>query len=110
MVVAPRAFVQSGPIFLDELICTESDTTLQGCSRGIAGIGLTSCNHNDDVWVQCSGKYLMDILWIKNSVICTQIPMSVVVIMEDVNITAPTLLVATTVHAFQKAIYWKKMV
>ena len=55
MVVAPREFVQSGPIFLDELRCTESDTTLQGCSRGIAGIGLTTCSHRDDVWVQCPG-------------------------------------------------------
>ncbi len=57
MVVAPRAFIQSGPIFLDELRCTEADTTLQECSRSIAGIGLTACDHTDDVWVQCLGTH-----------------------------------------------------
>ena len=55
MVVAPRSFVQSGPIFLDELRCSESDTTLQECSRGIRGIGLIACDHTNDVWVQCAG-------------------------------------------------------
>ena len=55
LVVSPRAFETAGPIFLDELSCTESDRTLEGCRRGIRGIGLTTCNHTDDVWVQCSG-------------------------------------------------------
>ncbi len=99
MVVAPRAFVQSGPIFLDELICTESDTTLQGCSRGIAGIGLTSCNHTKDVWVQCSGTFSIKIWKPRNQMSCVhQIRMNVLLLMEDVNTTAPTLLVVTTVH------------
>lgn len=56
MTIAPREFIQFGPIFLDQLFCTDSDTTLEECSRGIAGIGLTSCNHTEDVWIQCSGN------------------------------------------------------
>ena len=55
IVIAPREFVQFGPIFLDQLFCTDSDTTLQECNRGISSIGLTTCNHTDDVWVQCLG-------------------------------------------------------
>ena len=57
--VLPRTFLQSGPIFLDDLSCTTSDDTLEGCSRGIDGIGLTTCSHTKDVWVQCSGTYIM---------------------------------------------------
>ena len=53
-VVGPRSFLQSGPIFLDKLMCSEDDKTLQEC--GIREIGLTSCDHAYDVWVQCYGR------------------------------------------------------
>ena len=46
----------SGPIFLDELYCTEKDNSLQDCRRGILIIGLTTCSHTEDVWVKCFGK------------------------------------------------------
>lgn len=54
--VSPRSYLESGPIFLDQLFCTDSDTNLQGCARDISGIALTTCNHTEDVWLQCSGR------------------------------------------------------
>ena len=53
--VVPRATLREGPIFLDQLFCSNTDQTLQECSSGIRAIGLTTCNHSEDVWVQCSG-------------------------------------------------------
>ena len=54
--VVPRSPLQEGPIFLDKLFCTGLDQTLQDCSLGIRAIGLTTCNHTQDVWLQCSGN------------------------------------------------------
>ena len=77
----------SGPIFLDELSCTESDRTLEGCRRGIRGIGLTACNHTDDVWVQCSGTYCSLASEQRVDLFLFQILMSVLLIMVNVNTT-----------------------
>ena len=47
----------SGPIFLEGLYCTENDVSLQNCRMEILGIGLTSCSHDEDVWVKCYGEF-----------------------------------------------------
>ena len=54
--MVPRSPLQEGPIFLDKLFCTGLDQTLQDCSLGIRAVGLTTCNHTQDVWLQCSGN------------------------------------------------------
>lgn len=57
-VVPARSFVESGPIFLDQLRCSDQDSNLLECNRDIADIGLTLCDHTTDVWVQCTGMYI----------------------------------------------------
>ena len=52
------AEITSGPIFLDQLLCTESDSSLQECDRHIRTFGFTSCNHSQDVWIRCRGMIL----------------------------------------------------
>lgn len=47
----------SGPIFLDGLYCTGNDVALEDCQKEILGIGLTSCSHDEDVWVECYGEF-----------------------------------------------------
>ena len=51
----PSSFKNSGPIYLDELFCTDMDETIQECQRGIRAIGLTTCTHLEDIWIQCNG-------------------------------------------------------
>ena len=46
----------SGPVFLSELYCSESDTSLEECDRGIVAIGLAGCDHGHDVKLTCKGK------------------------------------------------------
>ena len=53
--VSPRSVLTYGPIFLDQLTCSSTDTDLLGCNRGGAIIGLTECDHTQDVWVECAG-------------------------------------------------------
>ena len=50
-----RDSIGSGPVFLDQLYCSESDVSLQSCERGIAAVGLTSCGHTQDVQILCKG-------------------------------------------------------
>ena len=45
----------SGPIFLDQLQCSESDESLLHCAMGRT-IGLHHCNHSMDVGIKCSGN------------------------------------------------------
>ena len=44
----------SGPIFLDQLQCSDSDQSLLECGMGRA-VGLHRCNHSMDVGIRCSG-------------------------------------------------------
>ena len=54
--VTAEAQITSGPIFLDELLCTGSEPSLVDCSTGIGEVGLTNCDHSQDVWVKCRGQ------------------------------------------------------
>lgn len=47
----------SGPIFLDQLVCSESDENLLECRKN-SRLGLHSCDHMGDVGVRCVGKHL----------------------------------------------------
>ena len=44
----------TGPIWLDDLICSGSELTLLQCSH--RGIGSHNCGHSEDVSVRCSGS------------------------------------------------------
>ena len=44
----------SGPIWLDNLHCVGSETTLFDCPH--SGFGIHNCQHNEDAGVQCTGK------------------------------------------------------
>ncbi len=55
--IQSRSLLPDGPIFLDQLICSNSDNNLLECSRGNALLGLSRCNHTQDVWIECKGYY-----------------------------------------------------
>ena len=44
-----------GPIFLENLICSGSETTLLDC-RHSTPLGLSTCAHSQDAGVRCVGK------------------------------------------------------
>ena len=43
------------PIFLDQLLCVGDELSLQDCASGSSSLGLTACDHTQDVAVQCTG-------------------------------------------------------
>ena len=45
----------SGPIFLEALSCTENDDDLLNCGKR-KPLGLSVCDHSNDVGVICLGK------------------------------------------------------
>ena len=47
----------SGPIFLDNVDCSDTDTELVSCPTRLNVFGLrsASCSHNDDIGVSCVG-------------------------------------------------------
>ena len=47
----------SGPIFLEGLECTTSDTDLLSCRTTFTSVGLTDCKHDQDVSVRCQGIF-----------------------------------------------------
>ena len=44
-----------GPIFLDDVLCTGSETKLADCQH--QGIASHDCTHSEDAGVMCPGKY-----------------------------------------------------
>ena len=59
-----------GPIFLDKLLCSGSETTLLECRR-FTPLGLTTCEHSQDAVVRCFGMTLAVIVWcVENLMIC----------------------------------------
>ena len=57
MVLSRNSNFSNGPIFLNNLVCSEFDSNLLECSRGGTLIGLTPCDHNQDVWIECRGEF-----------------------------------------------------
>ena len=54
----------SGPIFLDSVTCSGSESTLASC--GHLGVGVTrSCSHSEDAGVRCDRKFLNYIALVK---------------------------------------------
>lgn len=56
--VLPRGTYRSGsgPIYLSELECSGSESSLSGCVTGHnLPAGLTNCNHSMDVNIICQG-------------------------------------------------------
>ena len=55
---ARRIHFDDQPIWLDDLVClagsTHSPTTLEECFH--AGVGLHNCEHEEDLWVVCTGE------------------------------------------------------
>ena len=49
-----EAASSSTPIWLDNLFCSSSDTTLSQCTHN--GIGVEDCDHSEDVYVSCLGS------------------------------------------------------
>lgn len=43
----------SGPIYLDNVGCTGSESSLLECTHN--GIGVHNCRHTDDIGVKCQG-------------------------------------------------------
>ena len=56
--------IAQGPIFLDGLRCSGTESSLLDCNRGLNSIGLTTCTHSDDVWIQCTSKHRI-LIWMK---------------------------------------------
>ena len=46
--------VGSGPIFLDEVDCSETDSVLLQCNT-FTPVGIHSCTHSQDVAILCEG-------------------------------------------------------
>ena len=47
--------VGTGPIFLDRVSCSGSETTLLECVSQTAPVGIHSCDHSSDVGISCQG-------------------------------------------------------
>ena len=49
----------SGPIYLEEVECTGSETSLLSCPSDAIG-AVYPCQHNDDAGVACAGATLLN--------------------------------------------------
>jgi len=49
----------SGTIWLDNVVCTGSETSLLQCSH--SGLGVHNCRHSEDAGIRCTSE------WIKSS-------------------------------------------
>ena len=54
----------TGQIWLDDIQCTGSETSLEDCSH--PGWGVHNCGHHEDVGIECTtgGRYLTGILYL----------------------------------------------
>ena len=48
----------TGPIFLDELDCRGTEDNLLECNA-FTDLGLSTCDHSQDVGARCRGRYAM---------------------------------------------------
>lgn len=55
-VVNQRTNRRVGPIFLNQLQCSGNETSLLDCRNNIPALGLTNCDHSDDVWIECKSN------------------------------------------------------
>lgn len=46
-----------GPLLIDNVQCRGSEDNILNCSRHPIGVLQSYCDHNDDVGVQCPGRY-----------------------------------------------------
>ena len=85
----------NGPIFLDQVVCSESDSSLLECGR-FTPLGLVACGHTHDAFVRCIGKAQtnMECSVMVHVAFYFQISMSVTPPMEAVNKSVPILSVA----------------
>ena len=51
----------SGPIFIERLECSQTDTGILDCPR-FSPLGLVNCNHSLDVSIRCQGTYVTLVL------------------------------------------------
>ena len=63
--MTPEGQILSGPIFLDELRCSGNELSLFDCPSGISEVGLTNCEHSEDVWVKCRGTYIIGLVIVR---------------------------------------------
>ena len=85
-----------GPIFLDQLDCSESDSSLLECRR-FTPLGLVTCEHTQDALVRCIGKAQTNLdcsMMMILVAFCFQTFMSAMIPMEVVNRSVPILSVA----------------
>ena len=69
----PRGAVVSGsgPIYLSDLNCDGSETSLLDCRRrNNQPTGLQTCEHSHDVSIRCRGTYNYDILFRTTYSVC----------------------------------------
>ena len=85
-----------GPIFLDRLDCSDSDSSLFECRR-LTPLELITCEHTQDAIVRCNGKAQknLDCSVMILVAFCFQTSMSVTTLMEVVNRSVPMLSVAS---------------
>ena len=85
-----------GPVFLDRLDCSDSDSSLFECRR-FTPLELVTCEHTQDALVRCIGKAQtnLDCSMMILFAFCFQTSMSVMFPMEVVNRFVPTLSVAS---------------
>ena len=67
----------TGPILLDNVHCTGTETTLLSCPNN--GVGIHNCQHTEDAGVRCLGKKnLRKIIFVHICVLPTKICMVMV--------------------------------